>query len=126
MESKEYSTRRAFISKCAGTGATLFGTLLLLYGCGDAENKQSPSTGGKAETTPVADPCNDFTGVSTEELEKRKKLGYVEKSEVPESNCANCGLYLPPPNDAACGGCLLFKGPVHAEGHCIQWVAKAQ
>lgn len=94
--------------------------------CESGEKKQdSPVSDGGGDAISV-ESCNDYTGVSTEELDKRKKLGYVEKSEVPGSDCSNCGLYIPPAEGAACGGCLLFKGPVEAEGHCIQWVAKAE
>ncbi|MFT3946789.1 MAG: high-potential iron-sulfur protein [Agriterribacter sp.] len=112
MEEKEYSRRR-FISQCAGHSAALLGMMFLLNSCGG--NNQPEAT----------DPCNDLTGVSAEELDKRKRMAYADKSQVPESSCGNCGLYIPWKDQADCGGCLLFKGPVHAGGHCIQWVAKA-
>ena len=50
--------------------------------------------------------------------QKRKQLGYVDKTPIPESHCSNCGLYLPKE-----GGCQLFKGPVNANGYCTYWVA---
>lgn len=122
MKEKEYSRRR-FINQCAGHGAALLGTMLLLNSCG-GNGKDKPAAGEEASGKP-ADPCNDFTGVSAEELDKRKRMAYVDKSEVPGSSCGNCGLYIPWKDQATCGGCLLFKGPVHADGHCTQWVAKA-
>lgn len=126
MKANENSTRRKFISHFAGTSVALLGGILLMNSCESGDKKQdSPVSEGGGDTISV-ESCNDYTGVSAEELDKRKKLGYVEKSEVPGSDCSNCGLYIPPAEGAACGGCLLFKGPVEAEGHCIQWVAKAE
>lgn len=124
MKAKENLTRRTFIGRCAGTGAALLGTVLLLNSCGGGSEESRDSAVDQGTGAKPADPCTDFTGVSAQELEKRKKLGYVDRSEVPGSNCANCGLYVPPADGAACGSCLLFKGPVYGEGHCIQWVAK--
>ena len=66
-------------------------------------------------------PCDDLTGVSADEVAKRKKLAYVNKTPIPDSHCSNCALYLPPAKDKPCGGCMLFKGPVRAEGYCAYW-----
>lgn len=129
MEQKEYS-RRKFIHQCAGSGAALLGAVFLLNSCGSNEKPGEPAPAANADkdTTAAADkpgdPCSDFNGVSAEELEKRKNLGYTDKSTVPGNSCGNCGLYIPPANDSECGRCLLFKGPVRAEGHCVQYVAK--
>jgi hypothetical protein len=122
MKSKECSRRR-FINQCTGHSAALLGAILLLNSCG-GNNKDKPA-GEEENSSKPTDPCNDFTGVSAEELDKRKRMAYIDKSEVPGSSCENCGLYIPWENQTTCGGCLLFKGPVHAEGHCTQWVAKA-
>lgn len=124
MKENKYS-RRNFISKCAGGCITLLGASFLLHSCGNnspspAENKGDSSK--SAATT--ADACKDFSGVSAEELEKRKKMGYVDQSTVAGNSCANCGLYVTTSPEAPCGKCLLFKGPVMAEGHCVQYVAK--
>ncbi|MBS1750613.1 MAG: high-potential iron-sulfur protein [Bacteroidetes bacterium] len=127
MKSKENIDRRKFISQCAGGSAALLSVMLLLNSCGENknnENKEKPVV-DKEEGNKPTDPCNDFTDVSDEELDKRKKLGYVDKSAVQGNSCSNCGLYIPFTDDSGCGKCLLFKGPVHAEGHCIQYVAKA-
>lgn len=126
MIDKEYS-RRKFISRFAFFSTGILSGGLLLHSCG--ENKQGDPTpkAPEAETTPaVTDPCKDFTGVPQEELDKRKSMGYVDKSQVAESSCGNCGLYIPFSEKSDCGKCLLFKGPVLAEGHCMQWVAKTQ
>ncbi|HRE51626.1 MAG TPA: hypothetical protein PK339_09400 [Flavitalea sp.] len=120
MKEKEYSRRR-FISQYTTRCAALMGTMFLLYGCGDDEK---PAAKEENTDKPATDRCNDFTGVSEEELDKRKRMAYVDKSQIPDNSCGNCGLYIPWEDQTACGGCLLFKGPVREEGHCIQWVAK--
>lgn len=65
--------------------------------------------------------CSDLSGVSAEEIKKRNDLAYVPESPIPDNQCSNCNLYLPPKEEQACGGCMLFKGPVHAEGYCTYW-----
>lgn len=121
MANKDYS-RRKFINKCVTTGSLFFGGAMLLNSC---HTNESP--GGKIENkkqSTSVDPCNDLSGVSSAELEKRHKFGYVKKSTDSERFCGNCSLFLPPLSEKDCGGCLLFKGPVSPEGYCIQYVAK--
>lgn len=65
--------------------------------------------------------CDDLSGVSESELEKRESLSYVKVSVVSGSLCGNCGYYLMPRPGRNCGGCMLFAGPVRATGWCIQW-----
>lgn len=120
MENKNYS-RRKFISKCLNTSSMFFGGALFLNSC----NTNKSNDSGKKQST-SEDPCDDLSGVSEEELKKRQSLGYVSKSPVPGSFCGNCSLYIPSTTENSCGSCLLFKGPVHAEGHCAQYSAKVQ
>lgn len=89
---------------------------------GSCDSKQSPP-GDKKETA-AARSCDDLSGVRKNEIEKRQKLAYVDKSAVPGNFCGNCSLYIPQTDNAECGGCMLFKGPVHSAGHCIQYIAK--
>ena len=118
MGNKDYS-RREFINKCLNTGGLFFGVALFFDSC----NTNKSNDSGKKQST-SEDPCDDLSGVSEEELKKRQSLGYVSKSPVPGSFCGNCSLYIPPTNEDSCGGCLLFKGPVDAEGHCAQYTLK--
>lgn len=125
MENKNYS-RRKFFNTILGTGSLLFGGALFLNSCNTNESSGGETKSGsdnKKQST-SADPCNDLTGVSDGEIKKRESLGYVTKSADPENHCSNCALYIPPAGEGACGGCILFKGPVYAEGHCVQWAAK--
>jgi hypothetical protein len=82
---------------------------------------QAPKPGAQAPGNAATNPCDDLTGVSPGEVDKRKKLAYVTKSPLPDSQCGNCSLYVPPAGGKACGGCMLFKGPVRAEGYCTYW-----
>lgn len=106
------NTRRQFIHTCIG----LVSGGLILNSCGSGDTQ-----GEKQEEAFSGDPCENMTDVSEEELAKRKQLGYVDKSPIPESRCDNCQLYIPPKSDKECGGCMLFKGPVYAEAYCTYW-----
>ena len=87
----------------------------------DAISVVQDTSRAASKNTNENNPCDDLTGVSPEEIEKRKKLAYVNKSPIPDNRCNNCVLSLPPAKGKTCGGCLLFKGPVRAEGHCAYW-----
>ena len=119
MKIQPYS-RRKFINKFLTTGGLFLGGAYILSSCNsnDVINKPESVKEGKAK-----DSCNDLSGISEGELKKRESLGYVTKSPNDENYCGNCSLYIPPKEGEACGGCLLFKGPVFKEGHCVQWAA---
>lgn len=87
----------------------------------DTIKANQSQTSQQEQGTPKKNPCDDLTGVSAEDIEKRKKLAYVNKTPIPDSRCSNCTLYLPPVKDKPCGGCMLFKGPVRPEGYCAYW-----
>lgn len=91
------NTRRDFVISV--------GSLLFIGACKSGK-KQSPAS------------CSDVSGISKEEQEKRKKLGYVSVSPIAENKCSVCKLYLPPAKAGECGGCSLFKGPVEPDGYC--------
>lgn len=123
MNAKDYS-RRNFIRRLVGGGAAITGAGIFIQGCQGDNNSSTKTDSGSAPVS--ADPCSDFSGVSAAELEKRKKFGYVDKTPEEGKACHNCGLFIPWEKEKTCGGCLLFKGPVHTDGYCMQWAAKAQ
>lgn len=140
-ESKERFSRREFISKYFYKGTiVLSGSMLLFSGSSKIMANKLPdldATGRnntdqdtikkQAQAEPrdqeaqKKNPCDDLSGVSAEELEKRKKLAYVNKTPIPDNHCSNCTLYIPAAKDKPCGGCMLFKGPVRQEGYCAYW-----
>ncbi len=139
-EKKNKYSRREFIGKYFYTSTVVLGGGVLL-GCTSLKTvassfpESNPASDPKVtqdtvknspaevpqQTAQQKNPCDDLTGVSAEEIEKRKKLAYVNKTPIPDSHCSNCTLYLPPAKDKPCGGCMLFKGPVRPEGYCAYW-----
>ncbi|GEO04756.1 hypothetical protein AAE02nite_24200 [Adhaeribacter aerolatus] len=142
---KKYSRRKFLYKNILGT-ATLVGGGWLMASCklaataipgemnetaqngqkAAAQNSPQPAQNtpkGAAQQTPITgqNPCDDLTGVVPGEIEKRKKFAYVGVSPIPDNRCGNCKLFLPPGAGKACGGCLLFKGPVRETGYCTYW-----
>ena len=116
-------SRRSFCSVVLGRGILLLGAGTFIAGCGgstkEGDHKEKPDT---AESLPSGgDPCTDFSGIVPSELDKRKALGYVEKSPIPDNLCENCKLFIPGRPGAGCGGCQLFKGPVFLDAYCTYW-----
>lgn len=122
MEEEKYS-RRMFIGKFVLTSSITLGTGMLIAGNSESIMAGEDDSKLKAQNPQSAqkNPCDDLSGVSAEEVAKRKKLAYVNKTPIPDSSCSNCALYLPPGKDKPCGGCMLFKGPVRADGYCAYW-----
>jgi len=120
MGNKDHS-RRKFINTCLGTGSLLLGSTLFFNCLGKNESSGTKNENKKQSTSD--DPCADLNGVTDGEIEKRQSLGYVMESAVTDNFCGNCGLFIPPKPNNGCGGCILFKGPVAYEGHCVQWAA---
>ncbi len=120
MRETEGYSRRKFIGKGLARAITSLGAVIAIQACGSNNEVTEKKKNGDSK----AGSCDDLSDVSAEELDKRKAMGYVSKSEVPGSSCASCGLFIPSPNDVHCGKCMLFKGPVKAEGYCVQYAAK--
>ena len=117
------STRRAFLQRLSALGLAGLGAGTVLAGCG-----------GGAEEAPELDTddavadnfsCTDTTGLTEAEVSMRETLNYVDDSPYEDRICANCQLYVAPEGGANCGGCTIIKGPVHPQGYCTSWVAKA-
>jgi hypothetical protein len=69
--------------------------------------------------------CTDASGLKPDEAQVRTALGYVDRSPDPVKKCVDCQQYTPAEKDGACGGCKLFKGPVHPHGSCNAFGKKA-
>ena len=117
MTHKRSYSRRKFIGKYIGATTTLLCGGLLWNGC-----EQKKAVGENKSSTDIAvESCDDLSGVSENDIALREKLGYVKESPINDNKCNNCNLYLPPAAGKECGGCMLFKGPVYAEGYCTYW-----
>jgi hypothetical protein len=104
--------RKDFFKQFGLMGAAAVGAGALLTACGGGESA-------------AVDPCTDLSGLAQGDLDMRNNLGYVAKSTTEGQNCTNCQLLKAAEAGSSCNGCLLFKGPVTAEGWCKNWVAKA-
>ncbi|RCR66534.1 high-potential iron-sulfur protein [Larkinella punicea] len=114
-------SRRFFLQRCASVGLALTSGTVLLTNC---DSKPATQT---AETKKTAvNPCEDYSGLSEGDLKTRQGLGYVTQSPSPDKQCSNCNLWLPPAAGKACGGCMLFKGPVYATANCTYWAPQVK
>ena len=124
MKSDEVSRRRFLYESLSVSAAVPFLALVGASGCEKEEAAPAaPAEGGSAPAEPSGPIC-DLAQLPEAEKTKRTALGYIDKSTLPDKNCANCNLYQAD-NGAGCPGCTLFGGPVTAEGYCNSWVVKA-
>ncbi len=119
MKKNQKRSRRVFLHKSIQASAVLWSGGTLLSSCASNPKKEETN-----KVTQPEDPCEDLSDVSAEEIQKRENLGYVKESPIPDNHCENCNLFLPKDPDKSCGGCILFKGPVHAGGYCTYWAPK--
>jgi hypothetical protein len=115
---KENKVRRTFLQQCWQITLIAPAAGLWLLGCGSARKGQAANPKGSVAQ---ANPCEDLTGIPVVDVEKRKSLGYTSLSPIPDKQCSNCQLFIPPKVGLACGGCLLFAGPISPEGYCTYW-----
>ena len=115
---KIYS-RRKFIHHSLYVSTVFLGGGWVLSGCDTKKTAQK-----EEENAPPVDPCEDFSGVSESELQKREQFGYVKESPIADNQCSNCNLWIPPAAGKDCGGCMLFQGPVYTEAYCTYWAPK--
>lgn len=103
----------------AGLGAA---SGLSIFGLG-ACNK-SDSSGGSAASGPAkAASCADKGEIDEAAANLRKVLQYKEKTDNPEKKCNSCAQYEAG-KYGDCGGCKLFGGGVHPDGHCLSFAPK--
>jgi hypothetical protein len=115
-------SRRKFVSRFVLRGGALLTAAFSIAGCGRKKEEEKISGGAQASV----EPCSDLSGVPENDIELRKKFAYVNQSPINDNQCNNCNLYLPPKKGSPCGGCMLFKGPVHPEGYCTYWAPKVE
>jgi hypothetical protein len=113
-------SRVEFIKKLLLGSVSLFGISTFTTYCDKKEDKESLQKNN-------ADPCNDLSGLSKDDIEMRNALEYVPNTPDKNKTCLNCEYYHPTPkeNKNICGTCDLFPGPVNANGYCNQWYIKS-
>ena len=97
-------TRRRVLAVVGASGAAALGATVL-GACGDKELT-----------------CTDTTGLTPQQVQQREALGYIDRSNDPTKNCANCNFFQAAGDQ--CGGCQIMPGPIHPEGNCNSWAAK--
>lgn len=121
-------SRRGFIQKLSALGLAGFGASAILAGCGsdDSSSGDAGASGAGSSTASADLKCDDVSGLTPDERDRRAAqidaLNYVEQTEKPNQNCANCQFYQQPGEGEDCGGCTLFPGPVNPNGWCTTWV----
>ncbi len=115
-------TRKEFLQRIAALGFCGVAAGSLLFRCGGGESEKQTA---KTPRAAPEDPCADVSGLSPEETATRTVFKYGTHSPDPKKICSGCALYKDPAPGEACGTCQIIKGPVHPNGHCINWVAPA-
>lgn len=115
-------SRRKFFTSFGARAGRILGVGMVLVKCAPAKKEEKRT----ASDASADDPCSDYADVPDKDQELRRKFAYVSNSPIPDNQCSNCNLYLPPANGSPCGGCMLFKGPVHASGYCTYWAPKIE
>lgn len=107
MDSKKL-TRRAVLERGAALGLVVIGAGAGLSACG----------GGELD-------CSSPMGLTPEQRTQRQALAYVDRTPNPTQRCEVCNFYTAPTQPNTCGGCTLNLGPVHPQGYCSSFVARA-
>ena len=69
--------------------------------------------------------CSDTGSLSPEAAQVRSSLAYVDASETPGKDCYRCLQFIAAPDEGKCGACKLLQGPVHPNGYCKAFAARA-
>lgn len=117
------TSRRSFIQRLTVLGLAAAGGSQLMACDGNGESEPA----GSGETEPVAGSdldCSDPAALSENDIQQRDALQYVEVSEMPEQNCANCLQFEPAQTEGECGACKVVPGTINPAGWCSVWVAQ--
>ncbi len=92
--------------------------------------RERPATQKTATATTVAPPpakarCDDVSGLTPDEVGRRKALQYVDRTRNPQQTCGSCNHVQPVPgSNDPCKRCSVVPGPVHIDGWCTAWIAR--
>ena len=68
--------------------------------------------------------CTDITGLTPAEVTTRQSQAYTDISPQADKHCNNCNFFTAGQANS-CGTCTVIKGPIHPEGYCNLWAARA-
>lgn len=123
MKTTDFNSRRTFLKKGILGAITFLGGAAII-GCGGSDKPaDKPTTTAPENASPgaaTANPC-DVNALTEEDIKKRKSLGYVDQTDIPEKKCKTCQLFIPSSDARPCSGCSLFSGPVEPNGYCFYW-----
>lgn len=124
MSTTHRLTRRKALHVLGSTVAV--GGILGAIGCSKAAEPPPPAPTSAAPPPPPPKPEAACPGdIDDASKQMRRNLQYKDKTAEAGKNCAGCVQWVPPAAGATCGGCNLFTGPVHPEGHCLSFAPKA-
>lgn len=92
--------------------------------------REQPRTEKTPVETAVAPPpnkarCDDVSGLTPDEINRRKELKYVDRSSNSQQTCGGCNHVQPVPgSNDPCKRCSVLPGPVHIDGWCSAWIAR--
>jgi len=122
--------RRQFMQQVGGygiAGIAAIAGLTALSGCGgekEAEKVAAKPHNAISAAKEAADPCNDVSTLTRDELATRTTFKYEAKATDATKPCDTCNFWEPAAEGDLCGGCTLVKGPIHPLGSCMSWVEK--
>lgn len=119
------NSRRKFLKRSFLVFSSAIGAGFLMGGC-SSNSASSENRSSDPKTPPAPQNTQDSSAMTKEDIDKRRMLGYVDKTPIAENHCSNCALYMLPKEGSKSGGCQLFKGPVNANGYCTYWAAPQQ
>lgn len=129
MLKKQYDRRQFF--RQAGfyglAGVATISGLVIQSGCGaeeEAEKLAAQPHNAISAARAVADPCNDLSTLTKDQLVTRETFKYETKASDATKLCQSCNFWQPSTKGEPCGTCTLVKGPIHPLGSCMSWVEK--
>jgi hypothetical protein len=106
-EDTKLITRRQLLRRTLAAGAAVAGAGYLI-GCDSKDDELS---------------CDDASGLSADEQQRRTALQYTDNSPKPDQHCDDCQFYEDR-GAGQCGGCTIMPGPVHPKGWCASYAPK--
>lgn len=96
--------------------------MLMVLGAAAVGPSVLAACGGEEQSAALN--CTDTSGLTPAEITTRQSQAYTDVSPHADKTCDNCNFFTAGGANA-CGSCTVIKGPIHPEGYCNLWAAKA-